>query len=1338
MNDFKYLNLIPRPLDKDQSEVCFNTKNAVVAAGAGSGKTQVLATRFAWLVMSLKIDVGEILTLTFTDKAASEMYQRIYDTLSFFANYKKGSNPEKAETEADLTEEKIALAKNALQTFSNSHIQTLDSYCGSVVRQCANRYGLTPDFSVASADSERNIKNEAFKFILKNKDSLAVQTFANPGKLQEFAENILAETVIKNTSIATQKGYFLKKLEKQRSEIAAVWNYLVKGEKSSGFEKMLESQFTPVLKYIDDAQNTLDAGGKKDDFSKAEYVAACQNLFDEAWNLQEIEKISADEIENDLDSVLEKVQESEKLFALLSKTKSSGSAIADVKTVLCGKTKGGSAIKSLENDALFYLELCNAFINQYRAIKNLNGLLEEFTQQVNASKRRSGSLTFADVTSLALKILLENEDIRNQEKNAYKKIMIDEFQDNNGKNRDLLYLLSIKKGEFESENPKENFVIQTDDDNPNSLHDQIIFRDSDGKIIEDKRDFDKLFFVGDEKQSIYKFRGADVTVFNELTDLDCEKAENVQLSMTFNYRSDAELLTSFNLLFKNGNGIFENPDGEKKYEANYAKEAKKNGAELPALNSENVRVHFCFSSDKKISENEKLVPEQRLNYLPQKEIDAYFVAKKIRQIYDEEKNLEKTLISGDSANPENLDNGENPKKSETSADSAKKIKKIQWSDFAILDRSRSDRKILTKYLALFNIPFSLDQFGNIFEDAVVNDIYNFLRICVYPSDINAFAAFLCSPFSGLSENEAEIVLSHLVDIKFRSYDEEPFVFDPFKTEDVDENLKKELSQKSFAKFVSARDFFRTSQKTVLRQKITETLSMLWNVRGYKYETMLDSQKQLCAEHFDMIFELAREVDENEKSLAWFIDELENLKNGGFGSDSDVDAKDVKYPLERESAVQIMTIHKSKGLQFKHVFVWGCANLRQKGESSLLFFDEENGISVKADGSGSNYFFEKQKELSRKKERAEFKRILYVAITRAVSDVYVLGEWKSGKNGVKPPEPGDFKLVESMVFKNYPDFQEDGFACASPVFCSNNGEGGFDYFSVPLVTYDDLQKKDEKTADELREKVILNLKNAEISENLVKTEIRGIKKASPSRISGESELKDDGFYHSEKKDLYGDLTEILKKYSQKDDADSKSSESENEFETAGLEENFLQENETDTSPQILLPEKFSAADFGTLVHDYLNKMCLGIDIETYEPSVQLLKNLSVKDSQKIRGICIKMCRSFAESDFYKNFLDAKKNGRFAESELEFKFFDDETQTLFHGFIDLIFEASDGNYVILDYKTDQTILPYVHYLQQKCYKNAAKDLVPGSASDDGGFKCFLYYLRFDEFVEITEKL
>lgn len=1321
---YPYLDLIKRPLDNDQSDVCFTTENSVVAAGAGSGKTQVLATRFAWLVMSKNIDASQILTLTFTDKAASEMYKRIYDTLSFFANYKRGTQPEKAEAEADLTEEKVARAKKALRDFSNSHIQTLDSYCGQIVRQCANRYGLTPDFSTGSAQSERSIKNEAFKFILKNKECVAVKTFANPGSLQEFAEKTFAETIINNTTIATKKGYFISKLAKQRAEIIAVWNYLVTGEKTAGYEKLLEKNFEPALYYVNEAEQVLEE--TKITEGNAAYAEICKNIFGATWALQDLGKIEDwenvgnlelaeneenagfDELNHQKDSVLEKVQQTQNLVNLVDSLPTQSGIITKLRTLLT--TDNGASLKS---DSLKFLNLCNTFINQYDAIKSLNLLLDDFTQQINASKRRSGSLTFADVPSLALKILLENEDIRNQEEKAYSKIMIDEFQDNNGKNRDLLYLLALEPGQLKGR-------IALDENNPSSLHDKIIERDSDGKIIRDLRDKEKLFFVGDEKQSIYKFRGADVTVFNELTDSDSQKAENKLLSMTFNYRSAPELLTSFNLIFKDGNGIFEEPDEDKKYEADYKKEAKKNGEELPALTKENIRLHFCFSSDKKIKQNENLLLEDRIDYVLQKEMDAYFIAKKILELSKNEKDK----------------NGN-----------------INWSAFAILDRSRTDRRILTKYLSMFKIPFNVDQFSNIFEDAVVNDFYNFLRICVYPSDINAFAAFLCSPFAGLTENEAETVLSYLVDIK-----QKDFVFNPLKTEGVDEKLKRELPPESFGKFLSAREFYAQNQKKVLRQRITETLSELWNNRGYKYETMLDEQKALCAEHFDMLFELARQVDENEKSVAWFIDELASQKSGGFESDSDVDTKSVSYPLERSSAVQIMTIHKSKGLQFDHVFVWGCTDFKSKGEKSLVFFDDENGVSVKPDGSGSNYFYEKQKELSKLKDLAEFRRLIYVAITRAVKDVFVIGDWHYSEKLEENLKKEDAinKLLERMVLKNYPEFLENDenapteqtvslratetdsslrgterlsnsvYNCKR-IWNENSSICGFDYFSIPEVTYDDLIKKDDEPADSKRERVISKLESAKVSDNLIKTEIHSIKKASPSHLEDKAAQQDSSlrakrsnpatqFFETDK---FPELSEILKKYNCQD------SDSEEENLPLDLENS---NGKTET----LSSDSFQAADFGTLVHDYLNKMCLGIDVKTYIPNPGLFKNLDEKDAQKIREICIKMCGDFASSSFFEEFLDAKKSGRLAETELEFKYFDGNI--LYHGSIDLIYETEDKNYVILDYKTDREIHPEKHYLQQKCYKKAAEDLVP----EDGNFKCFLYYLRFEKSVEITEKI
>ena len=138
MSDYQYLDLlgqINKKLDSKQRAVCCRTDNTIVAAGAGSGKTQVLATRFAWLVMSEHIRAPEILTLTFTKKAAGEMYERIYKTLYFFAQ-----NPETPALEKKR-------AQLALEEFSDTHIQTLDSYCNSIVKQAANRYGIRPDFT---------------------------------------------------------------------------------------------------------------------------------------------------------------------------------------------------------------------------------------------------------------------------------------------------------------------------------------------------------------------------------------------------------------------------------------------------------------------------------------------------------------------------------------------------------------------------------------------------------------------------------------------------------------------------------------------------------------------------------------------------------------------------------------------------------------------------------------------------------------------------------------------------------------------------------------------------------------------------------------------------------------------------------------------------------------------------------------------------------------------------------------------------------------------------------------------------------------------------------------
>ena len=208
MSSYEYLNYLIRPLDSQQLSACCRTDNTIVAAGAGSGKTQVLATRFAWLVMSCNIPASKILTLTFTKKAAGEMYKRIYETLSFFV----------AQEETPAEEKKHAA--DALEDFSNVHIQTLDSYCKHIVEQAATRYGITPDFTVGSSDSESDIKNQALSFVFSNRDSAAISDFATIGNFQNFADSILSNTIIRYSSVAASPNYFCDKLEAQKKELS--------------------------------------------------------------------------------------------------------------------------------------------------------------------------------------------------------------------------------------------------------------------------------------------------------------------------------------------------------------------------------------------------------------------------------------------------------------------------------------------------------------------------------------------------------------------------------------------------------------------------------------------------------------------------------------------------------------------------------------------------------------------------------------------------------------------------------------------------------------------------------------------------------------------------------------------------------------------------------------------------------------------------------------------------------------------------------------------------------------------------------------------------------------
>ena len=1224
--NFDYLDLlekINKKLDPKQRAVCCRTENTIVAAGAGSGKTQVLATRFAWLVMSCNIPASKILTLTFTKKAAGEMYKRIYETLSFFV----------AQEETPALEKKRAAA--ALEDFSNVHIQTLDSYCKRIVEEAATRYGITPDFSVGSSDSESDIKNQALPFVFSNRNSSAVTAYAGIGNFQNFADSILSNTIIKYSSIAASPSFFTDKLGAQKKEVVRAWNYLIFGRAEG--KSSLQGDCSPLLKEdlsekLKDAplasclRNAFDLFRNEFDNTQGKtgtpYYSNCEKAMSAMENL-DFNNLSLD------DSFDFENPDSQKASDI--KAFSRAISLFDFSQSLGGYTKELRAtIKPIKEVFIPYINALSSYITNYKSIKNLQELFDNFKNQINAQKRTSGKLTFKDVSELSLEILIHNKDIRRQEKNAYDKIMIDEFQDNNGKNRDLLFLLSEK-----------DFSEQGQE-----------YGCKDGIPGVENIRSDKLFFVGDEKQSIYKFRGAEVSVFNQLKQ---DLGEENFLQMEYNYRSDKELITSFNRLFGKNDYLFDSRT-DKNYEAKYEKFAvkydPKNQLELPEenLSLENIRLHACLLNTDLIDSND---------LLDEKNQQAYFIAKKIYEL--------KNTSRPDGTKP-------------------------SLSEFAILDKSRH-RSQLLQWLNFFGISYQLDQNSDLFSEGPVNDIYAFLRLCVYPSDKNAFASFLASPFCGLNQQALESLLASASLAELPDSESQLVL--------TAEELFSECSQTQKERFISGIFYIKSQRKAILSQPLAKTVSNLWIQTGYQYATMENLKTDLYAEQFDFLFELARQSDQNQKNISWFVDQLALVKNRENSSqdEEEIDVAEVSYPLEKQDAVQVMTIHKSKGLQFNYVFVCGCISARSGSDRDAVFFDEDFGASIKPDSGTGNYFSIIQRMAARKKDIAEFRRLIYVAITRAIREVYIVGKWSPlPKKGQKTDSNEEnFKLLEKCIKFYYPETEADNTFALGEEKLSSIESVPFSYSSIKPVSkkeaYSGMGENHLSSGSRIFQPLPAGTEEIPYEEPVSN-------RRTPSSLEPELRASDSG---------------------------SAGSTSEEAVPQDAID------NKYDSADDTLDSAAFTAADFGTLVHDYLRAQAEGLEPEEYQAPVKLFKQLTEKEIAAIKAEAIKMCRDFAASAFgkaaYAGNSSARAAGRLLKAEWAFRMFHEGF--IWTGSIDLIYENADGTYTIVDYKSDSEIVPERYTAQQKTYHIAAAKLLH---IPEEKISCHLWYLRHNKSVEI----
>lgn len=1258
--DYNFLNepLTENPASSKSPDV-FQIKaitkkdNAVVSAGAGSGKTDVLALRYAFLLMTDEnIRIKNILALTFTKEAASEIYDRIYKKLNAFVKF----------LDNDKYPKQVKLAKRALDEFADAKIQTLDAYSGSLVRIAASRYGIRPDFTTGSSSCDRAIEDAALPFVLKHRTEECFNVYSIPGKIEDFAANYFAAPVLKCTSVATRKNFFSDNFQIQKAQIIEEWNSFFDENENS-----IKSQF-------EDLKLLLNESDKKNTFVSELKELVDKNDFTESrtffsfYSLDEKNANSFSATAQDFCSSINSI-----CSINMNKGGSKGS-VKEIKEI----------IKKIREIIPIVVSVVN-FIKNFSAQKRMFELLDEFLEEVNNTKRISGNLSFKDVGDLALRILIEQPDIRKQQKNLIKKIMIDEFQDNNKKNKELLFLISENDGkELLVENKTEaEFFIE----------------------LEKNISTEKLFFVGDEKQSIYKFRGADVSVFNELKkslkdNSGCE--ENVNLNMTNNYRSSVPLLYSFNLMFGNCNNnqplneteipslFYSEENGianVKSYEAEYKHNALKKD-ELPAsVSANNVPVHLCLLNTGENEDGSSFT--DFVNYgkcLSKEETEAYFIARKIYEL---------------SKNDSNFNN------------------------YAILDNSRSGRFYLQRYLSIFNIPYTVDRQTNVFSEGIVNDFYCFLRFCVYPSDSNAFAAFLSSPFAGISMQGVQNILSSSVkkiknsEILFSAFEENDSLF---------------LSDSDMKKYLAAKSFYEELRDDILSQSLTKSLELLWYKTGYYFETILNRNLSLYSEQFDLLYETARQAENEGKSISWFVDQLGIAKKKEISSymndeSVELELKEISYPIEKPDAVKIMTIHQSKGLQFRHVFVIGIWGNPKAQTIGTFFFDEDGfdgknatGVSLCALGEGGNYFSVRQKEDSALRELAEQKRKIYVAITRAEEDVHLVGSLSRSKelkkfddsDNAEKKYDGPLSLMHKLCRFYYQkelyddnDFSFESY-CNEPVFNKNGAP--FDFIKINPVSTK-VRADDKINLDELRQEKIK------------------LFSAFYDKIPFEKDINFPLEFFDKTQTPSG-LEKLLPKTTVKIDNAFKINE---EYSSVDLilkpDVGDSEDNEEDSASS-----EFNYADFGKLAHSYLESFVSTGNILNAENFVDRIVAKKLSENQKAKEILLKtvvsMCEAFEKSELGKKVADAKNSNRLCKAENKFKFLMDDT--IFTGSMDLIFQDLDQKLFIVDYKTDRIAKPELYIEQLSCYRKAASEIFHVDAKD---IKTFLYYLRYDKEIDIS---
>ena len=797
---------------KEQEEAIYTSgKNIIVSAGAGSGKTAVLSERVLHKIEE-GTHVNELLILTFTRAAADEMKDRIR---------KKISGKEELKKELTL--------------LNSSYITTFDSFALSVVKKYHYLLNITDNINITDESivkiQNKKILDEIFERSYKN---IRFQELIKKYCIK--TDKVLKENIL---SIALKIDGFIDPF----GFIDNVYNNFFNENNVDNLLKTYESIINDLKKTIELEIENMSL------YFDSDYI---EKVNDAVYNI-----LNADIDELHLYSTV-------KLPTIPRGSSDEAKASKDSLKKACDKLLSYGNYGTIN-------DIKNDIYSTKDTVLTILDIIKEFLLEIEKYKKENDIYTFNDISKLSIKILKENENIREELKSSFKEIMIDEYQDTN--------------------DVQETFIGMISNNN--------------------------VYMVGDIKQSIYRFRGSNPEIFKEKYSNYSKDIGGYKIDLIKNFRSRSEVLDNINKIFCL---IMDYNLGSAEY----------------SLSHQMVYGNTAYDTEKVDGFNYNFRVLEYLNKQKESgfsdiEVEIFTIAKDIKnkldnnfQVFDKEDG---------------------------------KLRNATYNDFVIiLDRSKyfDDFKKIFEY---FDIPLTILKDGKLNSTTdilLIKNLVDFIiKIKEDVYDIDFKYDFISIARSFLYEYSDEYIFDIVTNNKIK----ETTIYNDLST--LSDKLNSYTSSLLFNDILDVTNFYNKLNKVGDYEEV--------NVRLKTINSLSSSLSSLGLSIMDF--------------RDYLTDIIEN----------DEDIKYATYTKEGNS-VKILTIHKSKGLEYPICYF---ADLDHEFNTSELkdkfIVDKKYGLIVPSnlEEIDNSLLKEMYKYDFNREEVSEKIRLFYVALTRAREQMIIV-------------------------------------------------------------------------------------------------------------------------------------------------------------------------------------------------------------------------------------------------------------------------------------------------------------------------------------------------------------